>query len=108
MHLFVDYFSTEEGEGKGWLMPEMIWKFSRHAQHYILAYFYLKHDQEHNIDEEGLDELNIERIKMEIKTHRNEINFDEAFISHCFRRHQEEASCSHHHDETSHVVPACQ
>jgi len=86
----------------------MIQKFSCHAQHYILAYFYLEHELENNIDEEGLHELNIETINKEFKTHQNAIDIDEAFINHCFHHHQEEASLCHHHDEASHVLPACQ
>ena len=91
--LVVDCLSTDEGEGKGGLRPEMIRKFSRRARHYILAYFYLEYEQEHRIDEEGLHELNIERIKKEFKTHRNAIDFDVAFINQCFRlRAKEETS----------------
>jgi hypothetical protein len=36
------------------------------------------------MDEEGLHELNIERIKKEFKTQRSIIDFDEIFSNHCF------------------------
>ena len=34
--------------------------------------------------------MNIERIKKEFKTHRNAIDFDGAFINHCFHQRKEE------------------
>jgi hypothetical protein len=46
---------------------------------YILAY-YMEHDEENKIDEEGLHEMNIEGVKKEFKTHRSAIDFDEKFI----------------------------
>jgi hypothetical protein len=74
--------------GKGRLTKKVIQKFSRCAWHYILAYFYLEHVQEENINEEGLHELNIERIQKEFKTQWSAIDFDEKFINHCFRRQE--------------------
>ncbi len=74
----------------GGLTKEMVRRFSRRARHYILAYFYIEHEQEKNMDEEGLHELNIERIKKEFKTHRSAIDFDEKFINHCFRKSDNE------------------
>jgi hypothetical protein len=67
----------------------MIRKFSRRARRYILAYFYLEHEQEDNMNEEGVSEINIERIQKEFKTHRSAIDFDEKFINHCFRRDED-------------------
>ena len=62
-------------------------KFSRRARRYILAYFYLEHEQEDNRSNEGTCEINIERIQKEFKTqHRSAIDFDEKFINHCLRR----------------------
>ena len=58
--LVEDCLSTEEEEGKGGLSPEMLRKFSRRARGYILAYFYLEHEQGENINDEGLHEINIE------------------------------------------------
>jgi hypothetical protein len=92
--LVADCLSAEEGEGKGGLIKEMICKFSRWACHYILAYFYLEHEEENNINQEGLHELNIERVQKEFKTHRSAIDFDEKFINHCFRRQEEPARAS--------------
>ena len=66
-NLVADCLSTDEGEAKGGLTPEMVRKFSRRARHYILAYFYMEHDEENKIDEEGLHELNIERVKKNLK-----------------------------------------
>ena len=83
--LVEDCLSTEEEEGKGALSLEMIRKFSRRARGYILAYFYLEHEQGEKINDEGLHEINIERIKKEFKTHRSAIDFDEKFINYCFR-----------------------
>jgi hypothetical protein len=40
--------------------------------------------------EEGLDEINIERIKKEIKTHRSATDFDEKFINYCFQKSDNE------------------
>ena len=37
-------------------------------------------------EEEELSETHIERIKKEFKTHRNAIDFDEKFITHCFTK----------------------
>jgi hypothetical protein len=91
--LVADCLSTEEGEGKGGLTREMVRKFSRRARHYILAYFYLEHEEEHKIDENRLHELNIERVKKEFKTHRSAIDFDEKFINHCFRRQEPARAC---------------
>jgi hypothetical protein len=90
-NLVADCLSTDEGEAKGGLTPEMVRKFSRRARHYILAYFYMEHDEENKIDEEGLHELNIERVKKEFKTHRSAIDFDEKFITYCFRRREDPA-----------------
>ena len=44
-NLVADCLSTDEGEAKGCLTPEMVGKFSRRARHYILAYFYMEHDE---------------------------------------------------------------
>ncbi len=71
----------------------MIRKFSRRARHYILAYFFIEHNQESNIEGE-LSELNIERVKKEFKTHRSAIDFDEKFINYCFRDSESAASNS--------------
>jgi hypothetical protein len=76
--------STKEGPGNGGLTPDTIRRFSRRARHYILAYFWIEHDQEEKIKEEGTSEINIERVKKEFKTHRNAIDFDEKIINHCF------------------------
>jgi hypothetical protein len=84
--LVSDCLSTQEGAGKGALMPEMIRKFSRRARQYILAYFYIEHEMNDSINEEGLHEINIERIKKEFKTHRSAIDFDEKFINYCFQK----------------------
>ena len=51
----------------------MVRKFSRRARQYILAYFYIEHEMKENV-EEGLHEINIERIKKEFKTHRSAID----------------------------------
>ncbi len=83
--------SAEEGTGKGDLNPDMIRKFSRRARHYILAYFWIEHDQEEKIKEEGTSEINIERMKREFKTHQNAIDFDEKFINCCFQKVKNEA-----------------
>jgi hypothetical protein len=80
--------SEEEGEGKGGLTPEMIRCFSRRAWHYILAYFYLEHECGNRKNEEGFDELNIERVKKEFKTHRSAIDFNEKFINHCYQKRE--------------------
>jgi hypothetical protein len=85
-----DCLSTDEGRGMGGLANDMVRRFSRRARHYVLAYFYIDHEQEKNMDEEGLHELNIERIKKEIKTHRSAIEFDEKFINHCFHKSDNE------------------
>jgi hypothetical protein len=77
--------SAEEGTGKGGLTPDMIRKFSRRARHYILAYFWIEHDQEEKIKEEDTSEINIKRVKKEFKTHWNAIDFDEKFINCCFK-----------------------
>ena len=82
--LVADCLSTDEGRGMGGLTKEMVRRFSRRARHYVLAYFYIENVQEKNMDEEGLHELNIERIRKEFKTHRSAIDFDEKFINHCF------------------------
>ncbi len=58
---------------------------------YILAYFWIEHDQEEKIKEEGTSEINIERVKKEFKTHRNAIDFDEKFINCCFQKVKNEA-----------------
>jgi hypothetical protein len=42
------------------------------------------------MDEEGLDELYIERIKKEFKTNRSTIDFDKKFINHCFCKSDDE------------------
>ena len=68
------------------MTPDMIRRFSRRARHYILAYFWIEHDQEEKIKEDGTSEMNIERVKKEFKTHRNAIDFDEKIINHCFRK----------------------
>ena len=81
--LVADCLSTKDEQGKGALTPEMVRKFSRRARTYILAYFYIEHEQENNISEEGLHEINIEHIKREFKTHRSAIDFDEKFSNHC-------------------------
>jgi len=79
--------STEMGAGSGCLTPQMIRKFSRRARCYILTYFWIEHGMEEKIkEEEELSETHIERIKKEFKTHRNAIDFDEKFITHCFTK----------------------
>jgi hypothetical protein len=83
--------SPEEEDGKGGLSKRMIQKFSRRARHYILAYFFIEHNQESNIEGE-LSELNIERVKKEFKTHRSAIDFDEKFINYCFQDSESAAS----------------
>jgi hypothetical protein len=35
----------------------MVWQFSCQAQIYVLDYFCINQDEEHNIDEEGLHEI---------------------------------------------------
>ena len=81
------YLSTEMGAGNGCLTPLMIRKFSRRARCYILTYFWIEHGMEEKIkEEEELSETHIERIKKEFKTHRNAIDFDEKFITHCFTK----------------------
>ncbi len=67
----------------------MVRKFSRRARQYILAYFYIEHEMKEDI-EEGLHEINIERIKKEFKTHRSAIDFDERFINYCFQKSNNE------------------
>jgi hypothetical protein len=74
----------------GALTLEMVRKFSCQAQTYILAYFYIEHEQENNISKENLHEINIEHIKREFKTHRSAMDFDEKYINHCFQK------CSKH------------
>ncbi len=44
----------------------MVCKLSRRARQYILAYFYIEHEMKEDI-EEGLHEINIERIKTSLK-----------------------------------------
>jgi hypothetical protein len=63
--LVADCLSTDKRRGMGGLTKEMVRRFSRRARHYVLAYFYIENVQEKNMDEEGLHELNIERIKKE-------------------------------------------
>jgi hypothetical protein len=75
--------SPEEEDGKGGLSKKMIQKFLCHARHYILAYFFIEHNQDSYIDGE-LSELNIERVKKECKTYHSTIDFDEKFINYCF------------------------
>ena len=65
----LDCLSTEDNPDKGGLTHEMVRKFSHRARQYILAYFYIEHEMKEDI-EEGLHEINIERIKKEFKTHR--------------------------------------
>ena len=36
--------------------------------------------------EDGMNEINIEKIKKEFKTHRSAIDFDEKFINYCFQK----------------------
>jgi hypothetical protein len=60
-------------------------KFSCQARQYILAYFYIEHKMKEEI-EDGLHEINIEKIKKEFKTHCSAICFDEKFINHCFQK----------------------
>jgi hypothetical protein len=60
----------------------------------MLAYFYIVHEQENNISEEGLHQINIERIKREFKTHRSAIDFDEKFINHCFCKQESAVNTS--------------
>ena len=57
--LVEDCLSTEEEEGKGGLSPEMIRKFYRRARGYILAYFYLEHEQREKINNEGFMRLTL-------------------------------------------------
>jgi hypothetical protein len=78
----------------GGLTTEMNRHFSRHAWHYILASFYLERECGNRRNEEGFDELNIESIKKEFKTHHSAIDFDEKFINHCYRKHDEDSSSS--------------
>jgi hypothetical protein len=54
----------------------LMWKFSRQVQHNVLTYFYIGHEQEQNINEEGLHEVNI----------KSTIDFDVKFINHCFQK----------------------
>jgi hypothetical protein len=42
-------------------------KFSHQACHYILAYFYIEHEQEQKINQEELNELNIKKVKKSAK-----------------------------------------
>ena len=62
----------------------MVQKFSLERATISSPIFYMEHDEENKIDEEGLHELNTERVKKEFKTHRNAIDFDEKFIWYCF------------------------
>ncbi len=65
--LVADCLSTEQGNGKGGLTPEIIRNFSHHARQYILAYFFIEHVM--NIEEEGLHQIMIKGIRKEFKTH---------------------------------------
>jgi hypothetical protein len=47
-----------------------------------------------SIKEDGLHEINIERIKKEFKTHRSAIDFDEKFINYCFQKSESSESSS--------------
>jgi hypothetical protein len=76
--------STQKGAGGGELSKEMIHKFSRQARHYILAFYYIEHEQESSITKE-MSEINIKRVKKQFKTHWSAIDFDEKFINHCFQ-----------------------
>jgi hypothetical protein len=78
--------SIDEGNGKGGLTTEMVMKFSWWARQYILAYFYIEHETKDNIKEGRLHEINIERIKIEFKTHLSAIAFDEKFMNYCFQK----------------------
>ena len=80
----------------------MVRKFSRRARQYILAYFYIEHEMKENV-EEGLHEINIERIKKEFKTHRSAIDFDEKFINYCFQKcdEQQQSAGSSKHERRS-------
>jgi len=69
----------------------MIRKFSRRAQHYILAYYYYEHEQESNMEKE-MSEINIKRLKKQFNTHWSAIDFDEKFINHCFQTTASEAN----------------
>jgi hypothetical protein len=53
------------------------------VEDYILTYFYLEKECGNRRNEERFDELNIERIKREFKTHCSAIDFGEMFINHC-------------------------
>jgi len=66
------------------LTVDMVWKFSHQARHYILAYFYLEHEMEEKLNQNGLEEVKIENVKREFKTHQSAIDFVEAFINHIF------------------------
>ena len=67
--------TTHEGGG---LDIHLIQKFSRCTRQYILAYYYLEHD----CGKKEVDELNIEKVRKEFKTHWSAIDFDEQFIKH--------------------------
>ena len=54
-----------------------------------MAYFYIEHEMKEDV-EDGLHEINIERIKKEFKTHRSAIDFDEKFINYCFKKSDNE------------------
>jgi hypothetical protein len=87
----VDQGTLEEQKKERTEILSRLYKIGPSPCHYILAYFYMEHDEENKIDEEGLHELNIERVKKEFKTHRSAIDFDEKFITYCFRRREDPA-----------------
>jgi hypothetical protein len=57
-------------------------KNSLRALHYILAYCYIEHEQEIQLEKRG---KNIERLKKLFQTHCSAIIFDEKFIFYCFQ-----------------------
>jgi hypothetical protein len=54
-----------------------------------MAYFYIEHEMKEEI-EDGMNEINIEKIIKEFKTHRSAIDFDEKFINYCFQKSDSE------------------
>ena len=97
-----DCLSMEDGNCKGSLNKTMIWKFLHWVRHYFLAYFNLEHNTEDELNQNGLKEVNIERIKEEFKTHWSAIDFDEEFINCVIQSHWKETSqalCPWEHDE---------
>ena len=62
----------------GSLNIHLVHKFSWRARQYILAYYHLEHD----CGKKEVDELNIENVRKQFKTHWSAIDFDEQFITH--------------------------